>query len=353
MFKKFLYFVISGLILGCIFIVIFTGSKTPIFGVSFSIVDAVSLNLNWQQAYLDILNDLKVKNLRLIAYWHQIEPEKNQYNFDNLDWMLDKAMSREANIILVLGRRLPRWPECHIPSWAQNLTEGDQQKEILELIEKLVERYKNNINIKYWQVENEPFATWFKNCQSPIKSYEKINERGISYENVSAEAKSAKEFLKAEIDLVKKIDPSRPVIITESGELSTWIRGALYGDVLGISIYRIVWNKYLGYLIYPYLPEFYKIKAFIIKNIFRPKNIIVTELQAEPWAPSSDLLQVPLDEQYKSMTLNRLNKNINFAKRAGFEENYLWGAEWWYWMKEKNKDSSFWDEVKKLMQTQN
>src|SRR4030042_6204164 len=107
--KKIIYFLLVVIVLFITLVIIFTGSKAPVFGVSFSILDAVNLNLNWQQAYLDILNDLNVKNLRLIAYWHQVEPEKDQYNFDNLDWMLEKAVNREASVILALGRRLPRW----------------------------------------------------------------------------------------------------------------------------------------------------------------------------------------------------------------------------------------------------
>ena len=30
------------------------------------------------------------------------------------------------------------------------------------------------------------------------------------------------------------------------------------------------------------------------------------------------------------------------------KEFYLWGAEWWYWMKEKQNKPEIWDEAKKL-----
>ncbi|MFA4931278.1 MAG: hypothetical protein WC570_05445 [Patescibacteria group bacterium] len=46
------------------------------------------------------------------------------------------------------------------------------------------------------------------------------------------------------------------------------------------------------------------------------------------------------------MNLDRLEKNFDYASRVGFSRAYLWGVEWWYWMKETNNDPSFWEAVK-------
>jgi hypothetical protein len=48
------------------------------------------------------------------------------------------------------------------------------------------------------------------------------------------------------------------------------------------------------------------------------------------------------------MSLRQLKENISFTRRAGFDEAYLWGAEWWYYMKTEKDYSSYWDEAKKL-----
>ena len=48
------------------------------------------------------------------------------------------------------------------------------------------------------------------------------------------------------------------------------------------------------------------------------------------------------------MTPEVFRETIKKARKAGFEENYLWGAEWWWWLKEKHGDSSLWEEGKKL-----
>ena len=75
--------------------------------------------------------------------------------------------------------------------------------------------------------------------------------------------------------------------------------------------------------------------------------MVCVELQAEPWGPKL-LYDSPLEEQQKTMGLEQFKKNIEFAKDTGLKEFYLWGPEWWYWMQEKQGDSSIWEEAKKL-----
>ena len=127
------------------------------WGVNFSQKHSQSLGLDWKENYLALLDDLKVKNIKLAAHWDLIEPQENQFNFQDLDWQLEKAEEKGAKIILAIGMKTPRWPECHIPEWAKNKSKQEQQKEILKMLENIVLRYKDSPTIKYWQVENEPF----------------------------------------------------------------------------------------------------------------------------------------------------------------------------------------------------
>jgi len=48
------------------------------------------------------------------------------------------------------------------------------------------------------------------------------------------------------------------------------------------------------------------------------------------------------------MNFEQFKENIAYAKTAGFSENYFWGAEWWYWMKEKQNHPEFWNYAKEL-----
>jgi len=295
-----------------------------VWGVNFSQKHAQNLGLDWKETYLALLDDLGVKRFKVAAHWDLLEPEKDRYFFDDLDWQIKKAGEKGAKILLVIGMKTPRWPECHIPEWAKNFNKKEQQKEILEIIEKIVLRYKDSPTIKYWQVENEPFFP-FGECPWVDKK-----------------------FLKKEIELVRLLDPQkRQIVISDSGEWSFWINAARFGDIVGITMYRRVWFHQVGiYIHYPFPPIFYWRKAQIIKNFFG-KEVICVELQAEPWGPTL-LYDSPLEEQKKTMNLEQFKKNIEFAKKTGFDTFYLWGAEWWYWMKIKQNQPEIWDEAKKL-----
>lgn len=326
-------FKIIGLVLLVLIIIVFcyffVGKAKPVekidFGVTFSKIYAQELGLDWKEAYLSILDDLRIKKIRLVAYWPEIEPGEGIFDFENLDWQVNEAEQKGAEIIMAVGRRLPRWPECHVPEWAQDLSEKGQQEEILDIISEVVNRYKDREAIKFWQVENEPFLGTFGECP-----------------------KLDKKFLDREIALVRELDPSRKIILTESGEFSTWIGAARRTDIMGTTLYRTVWAKYFRFYIrYPIPAIFYQRKTALIKKLFDVDKIIVVELQAEPWGPKPTQ-ELSLEEQFKSMNQKELREIIDYTKRAGFSEAYLWGAEWWYWLKQVHEDDSMWEEAKKL-----
>ena len=295
-----------------------------IWGVNFSQKHATDLGLDWQKTYLALLDDLKVKNVKLLTHWDLLEPTVSQYNFDDLDWQVRMAKERGVNIILVIGMKTGRWPECHIPSWAKGLDKKEQQANIVALLRATVSRYQKNDNIKAWQVENEPFFP-FGHCPWTDKN-----------------------FVKLEVALVKSLDQQkRPVILSESGEGSAWFSAAKLGDKVAVTIYRKSWFTPLGmYIHYPLPPIFYWRKAQLIKTFFN-KDVFCGELQAEPWCPNQ-LYNCSSEEQAKTMDLAKFKNNIGFAKRAGLKEFYFWGAEWWYWLKEKQNNPQIWQEAKRL-----
>ena len=65
------------------------------YGVSFSNWTVEGYGLDWKKAYLEILDDLKVDRIRLSAYWNRIEPQIDQYDFNDLDWMVAEADKRD------------------------------------------------------------------------------------------------------------------------------------------------------------------------------------------------------------------------------------------------------------------
>lgn len=291
-------------------------------GVTFSSRYAQDIGLDWREAYLAILDDLGVRKIRVVAYWDLIEREEGKYDFSDVDFQLQEAQKRNAEIVLAIGQKVPRWPECHIPQWAKE-DDGKRKEGLIEFVETAVDRYKGNKTIKYWQVENEPFLN-FGIC--PVLDVELLDK---------------------EIATVKSKD-SRPVIITDSGELSLWVQSARRADVFGTTLYREVYSqKAGGYWKYPIGPNFFKFKQWIIKKFAKQENIIIVELQGEPWI-GGWTVDFPLEKQFESMNEEKLEGSVKFARKTGFEEAYLWGAEWWYWLKIKENNPQLWEKSKAL-----
>ena len=113
---------IIGVIVAALFIGnLYDKNRTPKnhtqFGVSFSQKQAIHLGLDPHQTYLSILKDLKVKKLRLVAYWDEVELEDDKYSLQDLEFYLSEAKKNKAEVLLTVGYKVPRWPECYAPSW--------------------------------------------------------------------------------------------------------------------------------------------------------------------------------------------------------------------------------------------
>lgn len=301
-------------------------SKAEI-GVTFSQRYASDLGLDWRENYSAILDDLKIRKIRVPVYWDLIEAEEGKYSFSDLDWQMEEAKKRNAEIILVVGRKVPRWPECFVPEWAKN---GDELKKeaLLNFVSVVVERYKPNRAVKYWQVENEPFLR-FGICPAPDA-----------------------DLLDREIALVRKLDPNRKIIVTDSGELSLWVQAAKRADIFGTTMYLSVYSPKVGYFDYPIGPNFFKLKKWLIKKFANQQNAIVIELQGEPWI-NGWVANAPLEAQFDSLDARKLVSNVDFAKRSGFSEIYIWGVEWWYWLKVKQNHMDLWENAKILVNENN
>jgi hypothetical protein len=293
------------------------------YGLTFSKKQAENLGFNWQTIYLSIFDDLKVKKIRLPAYWNEIEGQEGSFYWDDLDWQINEATKRQAEIILAVGARLPRWPECHFPGWTRGRLKAQIENKTLDYITEVIKRYKGNPQIKAWQIENEPFLSHFGDCP-----------------------KFDKKFLDQEIELVKDLD-NRPIIITDSGELSFWIGAASRADIFGTTMYLDTYSKFFkSYIHYPIAPGFFRFKKNLVSLFAKPKNWLVIELQAEPWGPKSyqNLSQADRD---KTMNLEKLKNMIKFSGQTGFREFYLWGVEWWYWELEQGRPE-VWNYAKTL-----
>lgn len=297
------------------------------YGVSFTKLQADELGLDWKKVYVAMLDDLGVRHLRLAAHWPMVEPKRDVYDFSALDYQIREASERDAEIILAVGRRLPRWPECHTPKWEENMLWEEQKMELRQYLTAVVERYKGEEAITYWQVENEPYLEVFAR-------------------DICGELDEA--FLKEEITLVKSLDPSRPVLVTDSGNLGTWYGAYTAGDAFGTSVYVHFWTPEFGQFRTILPPAFYRIKTNLAQFLFGAKPIFLIELSGEPWL-IEPIVETPVEAQLWRMNIDMFNDILEYARATRFDMQYLWGVEWWYYMKERGHPE-FWEKAKELFE---
>jgi len=302
------------------------------WGVTFSHQFGIYTDIDWKDAYTDMLTELDPDVVRIPVYWNTIEEDEGSFDFSVYDLLIEEAKKHDTELVLAIGMRVPRWPECHIPEWARELPLAKQKEEVKDVIEKTINRYKHEEIISMWQVENEPFLPFFGDCPPPDGDQ-----------------------LAEEIDLVRLIDDSRPILVTDAGETGSWVFAARHGDVFGTTMYRIVWSEllspYLGFIKYPFPPKFFWLKANIVHLLHGDdKEIINVELQAEPWGPEFfHSYTRDLAEESPSMNLPQFYDNIEYARDVGFPTVYLWGVEWWYMLKEEYDDPRFWEAARDVI----
>ena len=284
--------------------------------MTFSTEFATSLGLDCKETYQAILKELKVKYIRIPVYWDEIEKEPGKFDFSAYDYLLNTGEKENVKFVLAIGRRLPRWPECHVPDWVSSRERRCRPSDSLEMIKTVVEHFKNRASVEYWQVENEPFLNSFGVC-APF-------DPG---------------FLKQEIDFVHSLD-SRKVIVTGSGELEFWGQEARLGDIFGSTLYRTVYDNFLGYIKYPIPIVYYRAKAWLAG--LTPDRLMVMELQAEPWVPKGSITSLTPAAIDKSLSIQQFRSNLQYAINLNFSRTYIWGVEWWYWQKKYGNPEYWW-----------
>jgi hypothetical protein len=301
---------------------IWSERNTPLqLGVSFVPDYAQSLGVNPQHT-MDALIGIGVKQFRLVSYWSDMEPTPGHYDFSQLDWEFQKAEAAHAKIILTVGLRQPRWPECHMPAWAASEPVSVWQPQLESFMQAVVQRYKNSPALESYQLENEYFLQGFGTCTNFSRSR-----------------------LVSEYNLVKKTDPSHPIIVGRSdNDIGIPIKQP-QPDEFSVSVYQRVWDANLThrYLEYPWPAWYYGFLAGLQK-IVDHKSMMIAELQAEAWAPHGQTIpNTSLAEQNKSINAQRLQNTFQFGKATGMKSIDMWGAEYWYYRDVKLHDPSLWN----------
>ncbi len=294
-------------------------------GTTFIVSYARYFDLEPQSTLKAVFEDLGVKNIRLVSYWEDSEPTEGTYDFTDLDWEFKMANDYGAKVSLAIGLRQPRWPECHMPAWAERLSTPEWYPHLKNYMTAVINRYKDNPALDSYQLENEFFLKVFGHCTDFDRAR-----------------------LVDEFNLVRSLDPNHRLVVSMSNNAIGTPVGEPTPDEWAISVYKRVWDKALTkrYFEYPIPAWYYAFRAGWTE-LTRGHNSFIHELQAEAWAPNDlGIKDISIAEQNKSLDAKRLKDRFEYGRATGMREIDLWGVEWWYWRKVTQHDDSLWNVAK-------
>lgn len=316
----------------------------PEYGVNFSCKQAEYLGMACGPLFERVLDDLGVRRVRISAYWSDVEQEPGVYDFAAIDQLLDLAHRRGARVTVSIGMRAQRYPEFWFPTWLR-LSAGltpDQFPEDNPMVRSALFPYLKaaarhigaHPAVEAIQVENEPFV--------PSYAY------GTRWRITPA-------FLAEEIATVRASDPGRhPIVVSHASWTSfddSWRWILDQADVVAQSMYvKRQRGPWPWLYIFPYrigplaadLPEQARAAAQ------RDKALWIGELQAEPFEhPSVDVRRIPT-ARAASFSAQRWDDHLRLAARSGASRVYLWGVEWWAYLREVRGDPELWDRARQL-----
>lgn len=288
------------------------------FGVTFSLKQCRSFGIDGRQTLNWLISEAGFCRFRLMSYWNEHERTSGKYDFSSLDWQLERIAQAGGIVSLCLGARQPRWPENHWPDWAWQLNTIERSKALLQYVQIVVERYRDQPVIVSYQLENEALL-----------------------QNWGERSDVNRQRLQQEYQLVKRLDPRRPIIMTTSTSWGIPIRQPI-PDSVGFSFYHTLYRDgaYHKSLLYPWVHRLRKYAIRLIHN----KPVFIHELQLEPWGPEA-IWKMTNEEQAKSMNPQQIAQNITLARAIRARPIDLWGGEWWYWRLQQG-DDTIWQAVK-------
>jgi hypothetical protein len=338
----------------------------PALGVNFSCQRARYLNLDCDTLLAAVLDDLGAHLVRLSVYWHEAEPAPGRYDWRPIERQLDAVHARGGRAVVSIGMKAQRFPEYWLPVWLrqaapiapEELPERHPlvRRHLLAFLDAAARRLSVHPAVEALQVENEPYVNY-----RPNRLLRRIGrERYGPGEHRSLQIlflrfgwnattwRISESFLAEEVATVRAAAPGTPIVLTHASWLRTdrsWHTLLRYGDVLGQSVYTKrqlgpwPWLYLFPYRLGPLSPH---LPAQARAAARQGKALWITELQAEPFEKSG------MDERHAPRAINgftpgRLAENVTLARRAGATRVYLWGVEWWAFLRARHGDGRLWE----------
>lgn len=305
-------------------LILAVGRPTTI-GFTYSPLYAQYLGLQPVEDFERIISELPFDFVRLPVYWDRYEPLNNLWDTAELKALLDTAEHHEVGVILAIGQKVPRWPECFTPTWAKGLSKTEYAEEFIGFTKYIVENFGDHPALVRWQIENESYFP-FGDCvaQEP-------------------------ELIREQIKIVNESRSAKPIQTTVSGEQGVGFVKTAFADVIGFSLYRSVSVPVIGEYTFPHTSFFYRVQKWLVA--VTGKYAVISELQAEPWELSEFDITKPegVRAAYEAFTEEDLKKQLRFATRTGMNEISLWGVEWWLALAHRG-EGRLWEGARTLLQ---
>lgn len=288
-------------------------------GFTFSIKYCEELGLDWREALLRILRFTNWEYVRLPVYWDRVEATEGVLDFSMIHEQIGMIREHDIKIIPVVGYRNPRFPEVHRPDWLKELSKKEFSDRLFEYVKSVHEELASYQSIFAWQIENEPFEYGYG-----MKEFD------------------VRDTYQEEVSILRKLE-DRPIVVTYG--YKPWRKTfpeELQEDIVGLDVYSKIGVKVLGQ---PWYPDMFRV-PFMSKRLKREINFIrklgksvwVTELQAEPWDVIDDALFDSLQWK-KTITPNRLRRNLEFISSSEIDTAFIWGVEWWLTLQESDREA--------------
>lgn len=317
-----------------------------VLGANFSCNRVVWLGQDCRTVLDAALDDLGLRDFRLSVNWNEVERAPGVFTWEEFDWQLDAIYARGGRAVVSIGMKAQRFPEFYLPDWVTagitippNVHPEDYAPvaaALFPFLEAAARHIGAHPAVEAIQVENEPFV------------YFPSHANGWHIRP---------DFLEREIATVRAADPGRhPILVTYASHLrsdDTWQWILDNADLLGQSVYtkrqRSPWDwlYFFPYQIGPWTPDLPQ-QARAAGQ--RGKQLWLTELQAEPYEQhrTVDPRERP-GYRLRSISPRLLRENVQLARRSGATRAYLWGIEWWYYVREQRGEPELWETGRALM----
>lgn len=313
-------------------------------GTTFSQLQCRYLGLDDRETFQQICA-LGFDRIRLCGYWNEIEAVEQQFDFSTLDWLLETSDRAGIEVVLAVGMKVPRWPEFHFPDWLSQRHDTrsttapiDANPAIaahaLNFIDQVMQHTRTAPNLKYWQIENEPFT--------------QLEITGGRY--------LSPEFVRQEVELARSLAlPDQKLLLTNAITLPAaqldeddraFQDSLSLADAVGINVYTKVPAGKSAFYLQPLPPYWHKLKQWQEAMTIADRESWIAESQAEPWEPNQ---LVPTSQAvFPSSSPQKAIHLVSNLTELGFDTVMLWGCEYWYWHKQ-NHQASWWEAMQQLI----